>query len=59
MSESVSVTIDGVTYKVHPDGDVFRVNGGLFGDATRKVGTIPPSTPQNKLEEKIRDLPNR
>lgn len=59
MAEPVKVHVDGVDYKVHSDGDVFRVNPGLLGDSTRFVGKISPSTPQNKLEEKIRDLPNR
>lgn len=59
MSESVKVRVDGVDYNVHSDGDVFRVNPGWMGETTRKVGRIPSSTPQNQLEQKIRDLPNR
>jgi hypothetical protein len=50
----VKVKIDGVTYKIHPDGDVFKVTDGWFGDSTLKMGRIPSSTPQNKLEEVIR-----
>ena len=59
MSEPVRVWVEGVEYKIHADGDVFRVNPGFIGESTRKVGRIPSSTPQNKLEETIRDLPNR
>jgi len=59
MTEPVEVKVEGVTYKVHPDGDVFRVNPGILGSSTRLVGRISPSTPQNELENKIRDLPNR
>ncbi len=59
MSEPVKVDVDGVTYKIHSDGDVFRVNPGVISDSTRKVGRIPPSTPQNKLEETIRNHPNK
>lgn len=59
MSEPVTVKVDGVEYRVHSDGDVFRVNPGFISDSTRKVGRIPPSTPQNQLEEKIRNLPDR
>lgn len=59
MSEPVRVEVDGVNYKVHSDGDVFRVNPGFWSDSTRFVGEIPSSTPQNELEEAIRNLPNR
>lgn len=55
MSEPVKVEVNGRTYKVHADGDVFKVTSGIFSDSTLKVGKIPPSTPQNKLEEVIRD----
>lgn len=59
MSEPVQVPVDGVDYKVHDNGEVFRVNPGFWSDSTRKVGKIPSSTPQNQLAEKIRDLPGR
>lgn len=59
MTEPVEVKVEGVTYKVHSDGDVFRVNPGILGSSTRLVGKIPPSTPLNELEKKIRVLPNR
>jgi len=55
MSEPVKVKIGEVTYKVHSDGDVFKVIPGFF-ESTLKVGKIPPSTPQNQLEEAIRDI---
>lgn len=55
MGEPVKVTINGVSYKVHSDEDVFKVTSGIFSDSTLKVRRIPPSTPQNKLEEVIRD----
>lgn len=59
MSEPVKVEVEGVTYRVHSGGDVFRVNPGFWTDSTRLVGEIPASTPQNKPKEVIRDLPNR
>jgi len=55
MSEPVRVEVNGATYKVHSDGDVFKVIPGFF-ESTLKVGEIPPSTPQNKLEEAIRNI---
>lgn len=59
MAQPVEVKVEGVTYRVHSDGDVFRVNPGLLSDSTRLVGKISPSTPVNELEKKIRALPNR
>lgn len=59
MSEPVKVKVDGADYKVHDDGDVFKVVSGIISDSTLKVGRIPASTPQNKLEEVIRELINR
>ena len=59
MSDPVWVTVDNVRYKVHDNGDVFRVNPGFIRDSTRYVGDIPRNTPQNQLEDKIRALPNR
>jgi len=55
MSEPVKVKVNGAEYKVHSDGEVFKVVPGILSDSTLKVGKIPPSTPQNKLEEVIRD----
>jgi len=56
MSEPVKVKIGEVTYKVHSDGDVFKITESWSGDSTLKIGRIPPSTPQNQLEEAIRDI---
>lgn len=56
MSEPVRVKVNGDTYKVHSDGDVFKITGdGLFGESTLKMGRIPSDTPQNKLEQVIRE----
>ena len=60
MSEIKRVPVDGVDYKVHPDGDVFKVTGSgiLGGDTTLKVGRIPKDTPANKLADEIRKIIN-
>lgn len=59
MSEPVWVTVDNVQYKVHDNGDVYRVNRGFVRDSTRHVGNLPRNTPQNQLADKIRAMPNR
>ncbi len=60
MSEAIRVPVDGNTYKVHTDGDVFKVTGSgiLGGDTTLKVGRIPKDTPANKLADEIRKIIN-
>jgi hypothetical protein len=59
MSEPIRLEFDGEIYKVHPDGKVYRIYPGLFSPSTKLVGTIPYDTPQNEVEQKIRDLPGR
>lgn len=58
MSEPVFIGVDELKYKVHPDGDVFRVIPGM-ASSPPKIGNISAWECQEELIEKVRNLPNR